>query len=97
MTFAIPVAASKLKVNLKSIFSEILCLCVGLLLITSSAANADDLSSVEYFITQSWSQQQSVARPYYVNVPSNSSNQKLPVFIFPIFSCTAMAVVLRSP
>ena len=46
------------------------------------AAMSEELSSGEYFETQSWSQEQDFQRSYYVNVPENSSNQKLPVFIF---------------
>jgi poly(3-hydroxybutyrate) depolymerase len=39
--------------------------------------------SGEYFITQSWSQEKMLKRPYYVSVPKPQANQrKLPVFIF---------------
>lgn len=40
------------------------------------------LSSGEYFITQSWSQERDFQRPYHVNVPADSELEKLPVFIF---------------
>ncbi len=40
------------------------------------------LSSGEYFIRQSWSQEQDFPRPYHVNVPPNPDNRKLPVLIF---------------
>ena len=40
------------------------------------------LSSGEYFIRQSWSQEQEFPRPYHVNVPANPDNRKLPVLIF---------------
>jgi polyhydroxybutyrate depolymerase len=40
------------------------------------------LSSGEYFIRQSWSQEQDFPRPYHVNVPANPDNRKLPVLIF---------------
>lgn len=50
-------------------------------------AGKGDLASGEYFITQSWSQEENFKRPYYVSVPeqneSKGSNQTgLPVFIF---------------
>lgn len=40
------------------------------------------LSSGEYFITQSWSQERDFQRPYHVNVPTDSEQDELPVFIF---------------
>jgi polyhydroxybutyrate depolymerase len=40
------------------------------------------LSSGEYFIRQSWSQEQDFPRPYHVNVPANPDGRKLPVLIF---------------
>jgi len=40
------------------------------------------LSSGEYFIRQSWSQEQDFPRPYQVHVPANPDQRKLPVFIF---------------
>lgn len=50
------------------------------------AGNAH-LASGEYFITQSWSQEENFTRPYYVQVPTTSKAGKtdqapLPVFIF---------------
>ena len=43
---------------------------------------AGPLTSGEYFITQTWSQEHSFRRPYFVNVPAGDSDEKLPVFIF---------------
>ncbi|PAZ03010.1 MAG: hypothetical protein CAK89_03710 [Opitutia bacterium AMD-G3] len=40
------------------------------------------LSSGEYFIRQSWSQEPDFPRPYHVNVPANPGHRKLPVFIY---------------
>ncbi|PAW66424.1 MAG: hypothetical protein B9S38_13720 [Verrucomicrobiia bacterium Tous-C4TDCM] len=40
------------------------------------------LSSGEYFIRQSWSQEQDFPRPYHVHVPPNPDRRKLPVFVF---------------
>lgn len=45
------------------------------------------LQSGEYFVTQSWSQEQNFKRPYYVNVPTASKTKdadqsQLPVLIF---------------
>lgn len=40
------------------------------------------LSSGEYFIRQSWSQEQDYPRPYHVHVPANPDRRKLPVFLF---------------
>ncbi len=40
------------------------------------------LSSGEYFIRQSWSQEQDFSRPYHVHVPANPDRRKLPVFLF---------------
>lgn len=40
------------------------------------------LSSGEYFIRQSWLQEQGFPRPYHVHVPVNPEQRKLPVFIF---------------
>ncbi|MEE2936920.1 MAG: hypothetical protein VYA84_13115 [Planctomycetota bacterium] len=54
----------------------------------SSNANSDQndtsrLVSGEYFITQSWSQENRYRRPYYVRVPSQThAQQEFPVFIF---------------
>lgn len=44
-------------------------------------AEGTRLSSGEYFVTQSWSQEKNYQRPYYVRVPDRA-DQKLPVFIF---------------
>lgn len=59
----------------------------ALLLAPLALIHADDkpaakLSSGEYFIRQSWSQEQDFSRPYHVNVPANPDNRKLPVLIF---------------
>ena len=43
---------------------------------------AGRLSSGEYFIKQSWSQEQDFSRPYHVSVPRNAGTGKLPVFIY---------------
>jgi poly(3-hydroxybutyrate) depolymerase len=43
---------------------------------------AAKLSSGEYFIKQTWSQEQDLPRPYHVNIPGNPDNRKLPVLIF---------------
>ncbi len=43
---------------------------------------AKQLKSGEYYITQSWSQETAFKRLYYVSVPENANQQKLPVFIF---------------
>jgi polyhydroxybutyrate depolymerase len=48
---------------------------------TVSAA-AVPVTSGEYFITQSWSQEEAFKRPYYVNVPGHFENKRLPVFVF---------------
>ncbi len=40
------------------------------------------LTSGEYSITQSWSQEENFRRPYHVSVPQNAADKKLPVFIF---------------
>lgn len=59
----------------------------ALLLTLLGALNAADspegtLSSGEYFIRKSWSQEQDFPRPYHVHVPTNPDRRKLPVFIF---------------
>jgi poly(3-hydroxybutyrate) depolymerase len=59
----------------------------ALLLAPLSALDAADaptakLSSGEYFIKQTWSQEQDFPRPYHVNVPAHPDNRKLPVLIF---------------
>lgn len=40
------------------------------------------LNSGEYFVTQSWSQEENFRRPYFVNIPKQPANTKLPVLIF---------------
>lgn len=40
------------------------------------------LKSGEYFVTQSWSQEENFRRPYFVNIPKQPANKKLPVLIF---------------
>jgi poly(3-hydroxybutyrate) depolymerase len=64
-----------------------LTLLAALLLAPPAALLAADkangkLSSGEYSIRQSWSQEQDFPRPYQVNVPANPDNRKLPVLIF---------------
>jgi poly(3-hydroxybutyrate) depolymerase/DNA-binding FrmR family transcriptional regulator len=50
---------------------------------TSNQNNSSQLISGEYFITQSWSQENRYRRPYYVRVPTQTHpQQKFPVFIF---------------
>jgi poly(3-hydroxybutyrate) depolymerase len=66
---------------------HILALLTALLLAQLTALHAADaptakLSSGEYFIRQSWSQEQEFPRPYHVNIPANPDNRKLPVVIF---------------
>ena len=66
---------------------HILALLTALLLAQLTALHAADapsatLSSGEYSIRQSWSQEQDFPRPYLVNVPANPDNRKLPVVIF---------------
>ena len=46
------------------------------------AAAGNELTSGEYFVTQSWSQEKDFQRPYYVNVPPRVGKQRLPVLIF---------------
>ncbi|MDH4476956.1 MAG: hypothetical protein QE274_10805 [Verrucomicrobiaceae bacterium] len=50
-------------------------------LLAANKANGK-LSSGEYSIRQSWSQEQDFPRPFQVNVPTNPDNRKLPVLIF---------------
>lgn len=62
-------------------------LFVALLLSPLAALLAADkakgkLSSGEYFIKQTWSQEQDFPRPYLLNMPANPDNRKLPVLIF---------------
>ena len=40
------------------------------------------LTSGQYFVTQSWSQESNFRRPYHVRVPRNSAARKLPVCVF---------------
>ncbi len=80
-------AFTRLSALLLSALSATLRLCAGLLLSAGSVANAADkptakLSSGEYFIRQSWSQEQDFPRTYHVNVPANPDSRKLPVLIF---------------
>jgi polyhydroxybutyrate depolymerase len=46
------------------------------------AVAEEQLTSGEYFVTQSWSQEKDFERAYYVSVPKRRDQQKLPVFIF---------------
>lgn len=61
--------------------SLLLAACVVAGHMTVSAA-ADPVTSGEYFITQSWSQEEAFKRPYYVNVPDCLESKRLPVFVF---------------
>lgn len=45
-------------------------------------ADSSRLESGEYFVSQSWSQEQDFQRPYFVNVPDRPAAAKLPVFVF---------------
>lgn len=45
-------------------------------------AAAAPVTSGEYHITQSWTQEEAFKRPYYVKVPARSDNKRLPVFVF---------------
>lgn len=45
-------------------------------------AKGDELTSGEYFVPQSWSQEKNFKRPYFVTVPRSTGDRKLPVFIF---------------
>jgi len=45
-------------------------------------AKQSRLSSGEHFITQSWSQEKSYKRPYFVNVPTDADAARLPVLIY---------------
>lgn len=49
---------------------------------TPHAATSGELVSGEYFMTQSWSQEEDFKRPYYVSVPPRDEQRKLPVFVF---------------
>ena len=48
----------------------------------SLVAAGEQLKSGEYSVTQSWSQEKGFKRAYYLNVPDNTDQPKLPVFIF---------------
>lgn len=64
---------------------RILFVHTALLLIASGiplAVEGSELASGKYSVTQSWSQEKSYKRPYYVNVPRRRNAQKLPVFLF---------------
>ena len=58
----------------------------ALLFLSVSPLHAADeparLSSGEYFVRQTWAQEQDFPRPYHVHVPANPNQRKLPVFIF---------------
>ena len=63
----------------------------NLMLILTAVLTAGDVSVIDaaaqlksgvYYITQSWTQETTFKRPYYVNVPESAEQQKLPVFIF---------------
>lgn len=61
-------------------------LSVSLILMACFSANAAEppggrLSTGEYFINQSWSQEQDFSRSYHVSVPTGPDSQKWPVFI----------------
>ena len=48
-----------------------------------NAGDPPQLNSGEFFVTQSWSQEKSFERPYYVRVPDAQDKQRqLPVLIF---------------
>ena len=51
---------------------------------TESETHSDppSLTSGEYFVTQTWSQERDFHRPYYVSVPQGNAGGKLPVFIY---------------
>lgn len=44
--------------------------------------DSSQLATGQYFVTQSWSQEQEFQRPYFVTVPKSGEQQKLPVFLF---------------
>ena len=82
-------AAMVVEVRLAELSSDAmrLTLLTALLLLSVSPLQAADkpdahLSSGEYFIRQSWSQEHDFPRPYHVHVPANPDHRKLPVFIF---------------
>lgn len=43
---------------------------------------ADPVTSGEYFITQSWSQEKAFRRPYFVHVPEHAEAKRLPALVF---------------
>lgn len=45
-------------------------------------ATSEELISGEYFITQTWAQEGSYRRPYYVTVPETTGTSALPVLVF---------------
>ena len=49
---------------------------------TPLATSGEQLKSGDYFVTQSWTQEESFKRLYIVSVPELTDQQKLPVFIF---------------
>lgn len=59
-------------------------LALWTLLVTDGplAVAQEQLTSGEYFVTQSWSQEKDYRRVFYVSVPKRRGQQKLPVFIF---------------
>ncbi|MDA1041128.1 MAG: hypothetical protein O3A37_12690 [Planctomycetota bacterium] len=67
-------------VSLRSVLTALL--LVQLAALRGAETPAAKLSSGEYFIRQSWSQEQDFPRPYHVHVPANPDNRKLPVLIF---------------
>jgi poly(3-hydroxybutyrate) depolymerase len=61
--------------------------CVSVLLIVlvisiSVSSAGERVTSGEYFVKQSWSQENRFDRPYFVNVPTKTTKHKLPVFLF---------------
>lgn len=61
--------------------STIIAACVVVRSVTVSAT-AVPVASGEYSLAQSWAQEDSFKRPYYVNVPAQSDNKRLPVIVF---------------
>lgn len=62
---------------------RILCFAATLVLLSSASASAQRVTSGQYSVTQSWSQEKSYDRPYFVNVPKvKNADQQLPVLIF---------------
>ena len=53
-----------------------------LLVVTVSFIFAEDLKSGRYEIIQSWSQENSFPRPFWVRVPPSMEGQVMPLFIF---------------